>query len=776
MKTATDSVHATAALLLALVFLLAAKAYPDAEPHASWGKLPISNGFSPTVYDLDADRINTFFDHIYSDYDGATPSTDLCWDTYWGLNVGGSSAWLGEMNEISVEFEEATGIIKVERSFEGLSVDEFYFSPFSFSGPILVMVASVTNTGDGPVAASLYSLHNFHTGTGAPEAGFISESIQWQDGQFVETGAATGHTFFFRPLDIPSHRRTDTAASEGNPYLHIGDAALEDRDSTGGAVDDAVAAFQWFLGSGGTLDPDEKVWHGVVIAYGRSPDVAALTDDVAAWIDGRDAETILQSERAGWSDWLASGGVIDPAIDDPERLALARQSLVMIRMGQVREENAGYGKPGGQIVASMPPGMWNITWPRDQAYAIAGLAEAGYLDEAKAALEFVFNGEAGDYASEVGVPDYLVSVCRYHGGGFEESDGDPGADGPNIEFDNFGLFLWSLGKYVEESGDLDIVSTHWEDITTGVADVLTALIEPETGLLKADSSIWERHWNGNQKHFAYSSIMAVRGLCSAAEMAEAVGMTGDAARYMLAAREIHAGIRDNLVVESGGFIAQSLEEISTGAYVDASVVEALNFGLFAAGSEAFSGTLEKFQGELWIDATGNGYKRNDDGDWYDEQEWVVIDLRIALASRIGGDDDHFDALVDWVVGQSLANRGLIAELYDNEHADYEGAVPMMGFGAGAYLIALLAEPDKDCVAWCLEGVIPEPDEGAEPVEETEDIPESAADEPVEAAEDFPDGPVEPAAEASDAASDDLPADAGDEDTGGGGGCGCLIMS
>ncbi|MFH1438405.1 MAG: glycoside hydrolase family 15 protein [Pseudomonadota bacterium] len=775
MISGKGSVRAALALMPALVFVTAANAHADAEPHASWGKLPVSNGFSPAVYDIDANRINTFFDHIYSDYDGATPSTDLCWDTYWGLNVGGSSAWLGEREESSVEFEDATGIIRVERSFEGLSVDEFYFSPFSFNGPILVMVASVTNTGAGPVAASLYSLHNFHAGTGAPEAGFTSESIQWQDGQYVETAAATGHTFFYRPLDLPSHRRTDAASGAGNPYLHIGDAALEDRDSTGGAVDDAVAAFQWFLGSGGTLDPDETEWHGAVIVYGLSPDVSGLTDALVAWVDGRDAEAILAGERAAWSGWLAAGGVIDAAIDDAGRLALAKQSLVMMRMGQVREENGGYGKPHGQIVASMPPGMWNITWPRDQAYAIAGLAEAGFYEEAKAALEFVFNGEAGGFGSEVGVSDYLVSVCRYHGGGFEESDGDPMADGPNIEFDNFGLFLWSLGKYVEESEDLDIVAAHWEDITAGTADVLTALIEPETGLLKADSSIWERHWNGNEKHFAYSDIMAVRGLCSAAEMAEAAGMTDDAARYTLAAREIHAGIEENLVVESGGFIAQSLEEISAGAYVDASVVEALNFGLFAAGDEAFTGTLGKFASELWMDATGNGYKRNDDGDWYDEQEWIVMDLRIALASRINGDDDHFDELVDWVTAQSQANRGLIAELYTAAEADYEGAVPMMGFGAGAYLIALLAEPDKDSVAWCLEGVIPGPDEGSEPVDEVEDMPESVADDPVEGGEDFPEEVAEPIADASDAASDDLPMDAGGEDSGGGDGCGCMIV-
>ena len=46
---------------------------------------------------------------------------------------------------------------------------------------------------------------------------------------------------------------------------------------------------------------------------------------------------------------------------------MARQQLAVLRMGQVREPNdeASRYRPFGQIVASLPPGKWNIAWVRD---------------------------------------------------------------------------------------------------------------------------------------------------------------------------------------------------------------------------------------------------------------------------------------------------------------------------------------------------------------------------------------------------------------------------
>ena len=64
-----------------------------------------------------------------------------------------------------------------------------------------------------------------------------------------------------------------------------------------------------------------------------------------------------------------------------------------------------------------------------------------------------------------------------------------------------------------------------------VADVLVSLQDKATGLIAADSSIWEVHWDGQQKHFAYTTIAGASGLCSAARLASAAGDTADVTTY-----------------------------------------------------------------------------------------------------------------------------------------------------------------------------------------------------------------------------------------------------
>ena len=50
--------------------------------------------------------------------------------------------------------------------------------------------------------------------------------------------------------------------------------------------------------------------------------------------------------------------------------------------------------------------------------------------------------------------------------------------------------------------------------------------------------------------------------------------------------------------------------------------------------------------------------------------------------------DRARLIEDWVTNQALANGGQIPELYDPETGSYEGPTPMLGFGAGLYLLAM----------------------------------------------------------------------------------------
>jgi len=62
-----------------------------------------------------------------------------------------------------------------------------------------------------------------------------------------------------------------------------------------------------------------------------------------------------------------------------------------------------------------------------------------------------------------------------------------------------------------------------------------------------------------------------------------------------------------------------------------------------------------------------------------------MDLRIASALK-KVNESKSRKIVDWVVNQSSLNFNIMAELYDKEMANYAGAVPMCGFGPGAYIL------------------------------------------------------------------------------------------
>lgn len=369
-------------------------------------------------------------------------------------------------------------------------------------------------------------------------------------------------------------------------------------------------------------------------------------------------------------------------------LELFNQSLAVLKMAQCREK----GRSFGQILASLPPGEWTYTWVRDGVYAINALIELGYFEEAKSALEFMLQAEVGFYkkfvhkdGKDYGIKkDYKITVCKYYGDGIEESDHNE--DGPNIELDGFGLFLWTLGNYVEKSGDLDFAVLHWDTITTKIADVIISSID-NYGVIRAESGPWERHLPG--KHYAYTTIAGINGLRSLAKVA---GLLKDKT-----AEKFYNSIADSILkaflknfVDKNGVIKGTIEakDENDFEYYDASVVEAINFNLIPADGKIAKNTIDAIKKNLKM-KNRFGFFRVNNGDWYDRQEWIFIDLRVAVALNKAGFKKEANQILNWITSQSNLNFNLIAELYDEFNSDYQGQYPMVGFGAGSYILALL---------------------------------------------------------------------------------------
>jgi len=524
-----------------------------------------------------------------------------------------------------------------------------------------------------------------------------------------------------------SHHGASWAGSPSNVYTIVNNGGATDLPDLNGqapTADASVSAYQFDIG---ILSPGEERWVGAAFAHHGDP-LAGAT--VQGWLDaygaGKDVKTLVNDEIAGWAAFQSALTVPAGLTGDEE--TLLRQSAVMLSMAQVEESatflrefftmdgEPRYSAPSepplpatvnhhgkGAVIASLPPGEWTIPWIRDGAYAATAMVTLGMKAQAKDSLLYYLNAQAGRFQkwmelTPYNMPPYQISLCRYYGFGVEETDFNQA--GPNLEFDGLGLFLWALHHYDELSGDPSLVDTSWPTVSTKVANVLVALIDPKTGLLRPDSSIWETHWNGLQRSWSYTNVTAARGLCDAAQLAERVGDTANAKKYKDAGIALGKAIQTHLT-DAQGALASSAEELALGeGYWDAAVIEGIAMGLFNPQGKTAAATLAGLEQNLAA-AAGAGWSRNDDnkdhggkadlspwGSAYDSAEWVVTDLRGAVATRLMGNTKRSDRLLDWVRSQSLANYLAVAETYDETTGKYKFNAPMIGFGAGVYALAI----------------------------------------------------------------------------------------
>ena len=664
------------ARLLLVSALVAGPATADAQlaPHASWPVLTWSNGRGAGAYDTSRARMVSLKEHLFQRTVAAS-SRELLYDAYPGLRVAGQNLWLTDRPVDAAGYDGQRGIARVQQAWSGVQVVTSMWSPFDADAAVTVVEYEVTNTTSAALTdASLFAIDNAHVGSGD---GTKSEHITWSGDAFEERGEAG--LVVHRPSPAP---RTH-AASPNNPFTAVAGGGHMVATDDSGTMDDAACGFEWDLTG---LAPGATSRFLLVIAHRADGSRPSLDTQLAAI--PADPTAALAAARADWDAFFARAKV--PADASADETAVYRQQLAILRMGQVRADGPG----SGQMMASLPTGPWNIAWVRDQAYATDALVRAGLTDEAKAALAFTWGANAGQYVCcdstggpWVGAP-YAISVVRYTGDGTEESDSNDA--GPNVEFDGFGLALGSTDAYVAATGDTAFVTAHDAAIFAKTADVLVGLVEqsgPTAGLVRADSSIWETHWYaGGKKHFAFTQAAAVRGLRAAADLATRVGKTSDAARYSDAADRLSAAVSAQFTT-GGGALRGNLEEPAASS-LDAAAVEALNWDVVPATGTTATATLDAFKAGLWNGEVDHGYHRNDDGGDYDSREWIMVDLRIATAARRAGRPADADALVAWVTAQARANFDLVPENYDRISGDYSGAVPMVGFGAGAYVTAL----------------------------------------------------------------------------------------
>lgn len=743
-------------LLLALLCLpLAALAQPT--PTRTFFSLASSNGHGAVMVDARTSKVVHFREHLPATEEpqldamdrevwvGNQPqmvkTRDVLFDAYFGLRAQGQQRWVTGAPSSSGYLTAApsprsgSGLITWQHTVLGLEATTYVFAPRALPQASFVMAMKLRNPGASPVTGvSAFSLQNFHLGFGRPgvmqELAANGETVVISAGRDILERAFAG-VVVARPLGTASRAAAwhpgSSLAENAFRVVEQTTGDLTDRAGDLGVADDWASGFQFDVGD---LPAGEERWVGVAVVHHADPfagaDAQALLD---TYVGGRSAQQLVEAERASWEAFQA-GLRLPPSLSVDEQ-AVLRQSAVVLEMAQVksgqaflREALTRDGEPrrsrfraadggaslpatvvhrgAGAILASLPPGEWTYSWIRDGAYAVSALAALGLTNQSRDALRFYLDAEGGRFQtwnelSLYAMPPYVISLTRYVGFGVEETDFND--FGPNLEFDGFGLFLWALRQHELLTNDTSLTDARWSDVATKVADPLLALVDPATGLLRKDSSIWETHWNGRERAWTYTSLTAARGLCDAAAIAERKQDGARAMRYRLAAQALRSAIAEKLT-DANGALASNREELESGAdFFDAAVFDAMAMGLFAPDGRIGRATTAGLE-RLRV-AAGPGWSRNDDradhagrvdlspwGSEYDSAEWVITDLRGAVVLRAQGDATRADALLSWVTRNAAANADLIPETFDEASGAWKFNAPMVGFGAGVYALAL----------------------------------------------------------------------------------------
>jgi len=379
-----------------------------------------------------------------------------------------------------------------------------------------------------------------------------------------------------------------------------------------------------------------------------------------------DCEQALRTTEAFWTDWAAKCNYRGPHRDTVVRSLITLKALT-------------YEPTGGMVAApttSLPEELGGVRnwdyrycWVRDSTFTLFALANAGYLDEARAWRSWLQRAVAG-------TPDTLQIMYGIDGrrrlpeaelpwlGGYEGAKpvriGNAAAQ--QFQLDVFGELGETMYKCLraglEPSGD------GW-NIALSLHERL------ETTWHEPDDGIWEVR--GPRRHFTHSKVMAWVAFDRAVKAIEEFGLEGPADRWRSIRDEIHAEVcREGFNAEKGAFVQ------SYGSnQLDASLLMMCVVGFLPAGDPRVKGTIEAIERELTDDSgLVARYTPEEDVDGLPPGEgkflpcsfWMVDNLK-----ALGRDDDA-NRLLEKLIGMGN-DVGLLSEEYDPKARRMTGNFP-----------------------------------------------------------------------------------------------------
>jgi len=590
-------------------------------------------------------------------------------------------------------------------------VTKFYAHPYSFTSP----------DPQKPLSEGIETA-NFITSVGWSGAASSASTVEYvEDSHVIRIQSSRGELLAFMPFGF-RHAALIVAGTPAAPHenlaFHFGHPVKSERelhfDTVSGTLlefeDVSESLLEIPLGPARHAQPNEPIPPNtsfVLISIERAEDPQLVGQEFMRWASDLPPDALAKREVQQLESWRAKPAV---HFTSEQERHLWRQSEVMLRMAQSREPNREGRYGNGLIVAALPDGVFFTPWVRDMAWATVALARMGHREEARAAVLAYFNARpTGKMRAETTGADYQISVVRYFGNGEEEpfftQEGST-----NIEFDDWGEALWVLGEYLKRYDDPALLQERtyrgklYESARAFIVKPLLANTERYSGglIVDADTSIWEERQK-DKKHFAFSTAAAIFGLREFAQVAHAAGDEKTSKDVSEKVALLQKGF--NAAFIRDGHLHGTLEP-GVKNDIDGALIPIINFGI-VTDPAIIRDTVKRMK---LLRVISGGYRRvrgtyTDPSIyeyWYEQEEFLFVDLSLAELYRRLDRTPEADAMLARIVKKAAADHDIIPEMYvavpcklfPGKIGDPTGALPMVGYGAGAFVLHVLEREQR----------------------------------------------------------------------------------
>lgn len=592
-----------------------------------------------------------------------------------GVSVNGKFSWIDDGSwDISIGYKPETMVGYLVCKNNSLNISIVMEDLVYNESDIFMRQVDIYNHSEGIIDVKLFFHQVFH----------ISENKKRNTAFFDPTHNAVVHYKGRRVFVVNGQTDHGTAiddytvgayqfeGKEGS-YKDAEDGVLTKNAVEHGSVDSVIR----FCAS---CESNKKSRIYYWIAAGKSLDEAYELNDMVL---RKTPEGILHSTESYWQAWLNTQPIhAEPLTKKQKRLF--DTSLFILR---------SHFDKGGSVIASADSEMieygkddYSYMWPRDAAFIVEALDDAGYDEVTKHFFLFCKDVLHQDgYLHHRFRPDKALGSTWHSTTSQREWLKDKILQLP-IQEDESAAVIHALWNHYEHTKDLEFIELLYKPLIEKIAQFLMHFVDQETDLPLPSYDLWEEKIGVS----TYTCACVYGGLMAAAKFSELLDKRNHMREYQDAAKKIKAAAIEHLYSEklqSFVRIANLVNgQIIHDETVDASSLFGLwHFGMLSQDHKLFKNTVKAVKERLRNPGSTRGYIRYERDNYFRDTDlpnpWFITTLwevqrRLVQPTVSQEDLEYATEVFDWVC-EHMYMSGVLAEQLGPQLGHSLSATPLV---------------------------------------------------------------------------------------------------